>query len=51
MITSCKCPSCNETIQFNVENNKIVSVSIDPSIETSDEKIKLLMSQKGIELG
>lgn len=51
MIISLNCPSCNENIQINIENNKIVSVSIGTNLETSEEKIKKVLSEKGIEFG
>ena len=51
MIFKIKCPCCNESLSINVENNEVVSVELNGTINLSEEEIKNRLNNMGIEFG
>ena len=51
MILSIKCPECNKQLNINIENDKVISISLDGTIHLSDDEIKTILNDMNIEFG
>ena len=51
MILKIKCPNCNEQLIITTKRNKIISISLDGTTNVSQEEIKNILNNMGIEFG
>ena len=51
MILKIKCPCCNSDLSINIENDEITSVELNGTINVSQDEIKNILNDMGIEFG
>lgn len=51
MIVSINCPECNSNLKIQIENNKVILVSINDVVERSELKIAETLRVHNIEFG
>ena len=51
MIFKIKCPHCDENLSINIIDNKVVSVEVDGIMHLSEDCIKTILDNMGIEFG